>query len=195
MIDVVNAEQPDLVVLTGDLVDHWPRTVHKLTSQWLSQLRTKQAALSGNTSDGILVSLGNHDYQKPESVRNVISALRAGGFQLLHNDASSPLRSPQQTPWLRVVGIGDFWTDAYAPEAVLGQPDVPRTPTRLEANRRTWHYAQEAPTPSHTALLPVPPKFSGDSPYSVATVVLSHNPDTVTDLQRWPAVDLVLAGA
>jgi predicted MPP superfamily phosphohydrolase len=76
-IRAVNEANVDLLVITGDFIDHWPSTSDALTQGWLTQLRTKQSAIGPGTSTGIIASLGNHDYQKPESMSTVVRALEA----------------------------------------------------------------------------------------------------------------------
>ena len=94
-VELVGRARPDLVVLTGDLVDHDPRYV-PLLSQLVSRL-------SPIARDGVVAIPGNHDYYA--GVETVLTGLRNGGATVLRNQG-------------RVVGDGG---GAFA---LLGVDDV-----------------------------------------------------------------------
>lgn len=190
-IAAVNSAQPDLIVATGDFQDHWQST-GVLADKWLSQLRTISGA-------PLIASLGNHDFQKPESQATVTKGLRSIGATVLVNEAVLPLPGAAQHPWLEVVGIGDFWTAAYRPQDVLGPRPTAYPETKVEQRRRTWHYVQPHFTTDKQVVrnvehLPPPPAAEADAGYRRARIVLSHNPDTVAELATWRDNDVVLAG-
>lgn len=94
--------QPDLVVLTGDLV---------FNQESAEQLETAlQYIASIPARFGTLAALGNHDHW--DGVHVVIEALRATGIPLLDND------SLEITPGLWLAGIDDL---------LAGQPDLAST--------------------------------------------------------------------
>jgi len=144
-IKAVNEAEVDLVALTGDFVDHWPQAAHPLARRWLAQLRTRPQGAAARDAGGhstILASLGNHDFQKPGSQAAVTAALRGTGVTVLQNEATLPLHDATQRPWLEVVGLGDYWTEAYRPADVMGPRPLPHYETAIERNRRTWHYVE-----------------------------------------------------
>lgn len=86
MVDLVNAQHPDLIVFTGDLVNHRA-----------TELNGFEKILSGlHAKDGVYSILGNHDYgpyypwkSKQEQADNLADLKRrqaAMGWQLLNND-------------------------------------------------------------------------------------------------------------
>lgn len=94
-IDLVRGARPDLVVLTGDLVDHDPRLAPALTG-----LSARLGALARH---GVAVVAGNHDHYA--GLDAVLEAARRGGAHVLDNEA-------------RVIG------DPRAGFALLGVDDV-----------------------------------------------------------------------
>lgn len=86
MVDLVNAQHPDLIVFTGDLVNHRA-----------TELNGFEKILSGlDAKDGVYSILGNHDYgpyypwkSQQEQADNLADLKRrqaAMGWQLLNND-------------------------------------------------------------------------------------------------------------
>ena len=85
-VRLVNAQQPDLVVFTGDLVNHKADELDGFESI-LSQIKAK---------DGVYSILGNHDYgpyypwkneqEKAENLINLEQREAAIGWKLLNND-------------------------------------------------------------------------------------------------------------
>lgn len=82
-VDLINAEEPDLILFTGDLVNNYAEEVEP----WLDQLRGLKAKL------GKYAILGNHDYgdyskwpgeeAKQANLQRLIGHLRASGFRVL----------------------------------------------------------------------------------------------------------------
>lgn len=82
-VDLINGEDPDLILFTGDLVNNYAEEVEP----WLGQLQGMTAKL------GKFAILGNHDYgdyskweseeAKRRNVEGVISHLQASGFRVL----------------------------------------------------------------------------------------------------------------
>lgn len=91
--ELTNAEQPDLVVITGDFVCH--------SQMWLDQL----ADVIGRFNAPVLAVLGNHDHWS--GAAEVRWALRKGGAEILDNvHTTLTLRSQR----LQVVGLDDAYT-------------------------------------------------------------------------------------
>ena len=63
-----NAVQPDLVFLTGDLVDHNPHTIWELIP-FLERLRARY---------GVFAVLGNHDYKPARRPSAWLKSLECG---------------------------------------------------------------------------------------------------------------------
>ena len=80
-IDLSNAADPDLVVLTGDFVTDNPAPIAELASH-LSRLRSKH---------GIFGCLGNHDLIPANAKELIISALAEIELKILWNEVVYPL--------------------------------------------------------------------------------------------------------
>ena len=109
-VEMTNAENPDLVVLTGDFVCH--------SQVWLDQL---VAVVSGFKAPTIAV-LGNHDHWS--GADEVEAALRRGGVEVLRNRNTTVNLGHEK---LQVVGLDDAYTGhARVDEAVRGlRRDLP----------------------------------------------------------------------
>ena len=109
-VEMANAENPDLVVLTGDFVCH-------------SQLYLDQLAevVSGFKAPTIAV-LGNHDYWS--GADEVVATLRRAGVEVLRNRNTIIEVAHQR---LQIVGVDDAYTGhARIDEAVKGmRTDLP----------------------------------------------------------------------
>lgn len=109
-VELVRSARPDMVVLTGDLVDHDPAFAPRLGElvRRLEQLHLR---------DGVIVIPGNHDYYA--GIDAVLSAAEGGGGRVLRNsgrvigDAGGAFA---------LVGVDDVWAprNGYGPGADLG---------------------------------------------------------------------------
>ncbi|HEX5031309.1 MAG TPA: metallophosphoesterase [Candidatus Eisenbacteria bacterium] len=109
-VDAVNAARPDLVVVTGDIVDGCaaPGAVEDAAGV-LAGLRPGDAALA---------VLGNHDTGAfhpgvgvdERAVGRLAGALAAAGIDLLRNEERTLERGRGR---LRVAGFGDLWSDGF----------------------------------------------------------------------------------
>ncbi|MFO0685819.1 MAG: metallophosphoesterase [Sandaracinus sp.] len=91
----------DLIVLTGDLVDHDPR--------YLPDLGVLLRAIADvGARDGVVAVLGNHDYYTGES--EVAATLRAAGVRVLRN-ASTTIGDAGGR--FALVGVDDVWAPRY----------------------------------------------------------------------------------
>ena len=152
-VEQINHLKPDLIVLTGDFMQ-WDSHYARPLADLLAHLKARC---------GKFASLGNHDYgvchpghppTDPVDYREVISRLHEKGITVLHNQAATIDHGGDR---MRIVGVGDFWTDHFKPEAAF----------------------------SHLR--------SPDGGSSSPTILLSHNPDSIHDLSRYP-FDLMLSG-
>ena len=110
-----NGEEPDLVLILGDLVVHGVVGGHFVQPEPIAEvLRGLRAPL------GVVAVLGNHDwwYDGPR----VEKALRAVGIEVLENQAYQ-VQHKGKTFW--VVGIADLWTRRPDIEGSLRQIEVP----------------------------------------------------------------------
>lgn len=106
-----NREQPDLVVILGDLVVHEVVGGDFVDPEPIAEvLRGLQAPL------GVIAVLGNHDWWY-DGVR-VEKALRGAGIEVLENKAHQ-VQHKRKAFW--VVGIADLWTRRPDVEGSLRQ--------------------------------------------------------------------------
>jgi len=94
-LDLVASARPDLIVLTGDLLDHDPR--------WAAELGRFVRRLGPLAREGVVAVSGNHDFYA--GIEQTLWALEAGGADVLRNRG-------------RVIG------DGRAGFALLGVDDV-----------------------------------------------------------------------
>ena len=107
-----NEIQPDLVVLTGDLITDDPSPIHELARR----LKHLQSRL------GVYVVLGNHDNSRRGTRAEVTAALEQVNIPVLWNEIAYPFG-----PDLPLVGLADFWSREFNPAPVMDQLD-PMTP-------------------------------------------------------------------
>ena len=108
IVATVNAQQPDLIVLTGDFISHDPEHQAKLLTSTLAGFQAH---------DGTLAVLGNHDVfdDNGPSVRR--SIMRAG-VALLENTVHTVQRNGAT---LSIGGVGDVWYGAAKLDRILAQ--------------------------------------------------------------------------
>ncbi|MBN1341714.1 MAG: metallophosphoesterase [Phycisphaerae bacterium] len=109
-MDRINEIAPDLVVVTGDLITGGLSDEIPTAARLLSRL---------NPPDGLVVSLGNHDYSSwtPGNIRydvanKVVSAVRQIGGKVLRNERTVLRRGPS-TAYL--IGLDDLFVDRCDP--------------------------------------------------------------------------------
>jgi predicted MPP superfamily phosphohydrolase len=134
VVEHVNRLDPDLVLVTGDLVTHG--------LGWLREAADAVARLRPRA----IVSLGNHDYGtlayegRPVEVSDVLEhLLTTAGCNVLRN-AALPLRRGHDRIWL--IGLEDLWGGHFAPgrafaavapgESVLAMSHNPDTAPALD---------------------------------------------------------------
>jgi hypothetical protein len=110
IVQLVNAQRPDLIALTGDYVTHgYRRRFHQDLATGLGALRAP---------DGIVAVLGNHDHWS--RARAARAALRDAGVIELSNRAH-PVRRGGAV--LHIGGVDDYWTEhARLDEVLAGLP-------------------------------------------------------------------------
>lgn len=109
-VRLTNAQNPDLIVITGDFVCH--------SQMWLDQLVSVLSELEAPT----IGVLGNHDYWS--GAKGVERALRKAGVEVLKNHHTTVELRHQR---LQIVGLDDAYTGHVDREqAIKGlRPDLP----------------------------------------------------------------------
>ena len=102
-VDAINAQQPDLVFLTGDYFSG-PETMRRYLGAFRDALH-KLAPKSG-----VFAILGNHDHWA--SAERISEALRSAGADLLANESR---RVKLHGEDLVIVGMDDLWARRAAP--------------------------------------------------------------------------------
>ncbi len=112
-IALSNAENPDLVLITGDFVTDNPSPIKKLAER-LKNLQSKH---------GVYGCLGNHDLIPVGSGQIIKKALAKINLKILWNKIVYPLGEG-----LAIAGLPDFWSPEFKPAPVLEQipADIPR---------------------------------------------------------------------
>lgn len=140
-VDLALAQQPDLVVLTGDFIHKGYHYVDRV-AETLSRLTAPH---------GVFAVLGNHDYSVRNALgfrryrhlyRAVADALRGQGIRVLHNEKVALTRGQES---LHLVGVEDLWSracdlDQAFAGLMAGEPRVvlahnPRTIEKLNGQR------------------------------------------------------------
>ncbi len=123
IVDLANAQKPDLTVLLGDFVG----TQHFVTrylppGAWAEQLARLEAPL------GVYAVLGNHDWwsaaiptDPPDNAQSVRKTLRDARVPVLENSAVSLSHNGRRF-WL--VGLGDQLAHRLGPRHVRGNDDL-----------------------------------------------------------------------
>lgn len=101
VVDRINAAAPDLVVVTGDLIDPGI-TCREGLMQLTGKIKSRL---------GLYGSLGNHEYYY--GLDKAAGCYKAFGIKLLKNESA-------ELEHIRLTGIGDIHTEHLTEEAVLG---------------------------------------------------------------------------
>lgn len=136
-VEMANAEDPDLVVITGDFVCHSTKYLDELTS------------LISAINAPVLCVMGNHDYWS--GADEVRWALRRGGAEVLDNAHTTVTLRGQK---LQVVGLDDAYTGHASRErAVKGlRKDLPTIGLShiAEEADALWHHGVPLVLSGHT---------------------------------------------
>jgi len=111
-IDRALAEKPDLIVITGDLIDYHPRALAPLQG-------LLRRIVAGAGPDGVLAIFGNHDYHeyswrhigarsaRRTIHRRLVDIVHSANIRLLRNEQARIRRVDGE---LVVVGMDEMWT-------------------------------------------------------------------------------------
>lgn len=123
IVDLANAQKPDLTVLLGDFVgaQHFV-TRYLPPGAWAEQLARLEASL------GVYAILGNHDWwsaavptDPPDNAQSVRNAVLGAGIPVLEN-AALPLSLDGRPFWL--VGLGDQLAHRWGRRHAHGNDDL-----------------------------------------------------------------------
>lgn len=107
-VELVRRAKPDLVVLTGDLVDR--------DADYAPALADLVARLAPLAKHGVAAIAGNHDYYT--GVDEVLGAVQAGGGRVLRNDAQL---IGDESAGFSLLGVDDVFGERHG-----GGPDLAR---------------------------------------------------------------------
>ncbi|GEM83306.1 metallophosphoesterase [Meiothermus hypogaeus] len=141
-VRAANAEKPDLVVITGDLVEsglrlEWLKGFYRAASPDLQGLL---AALGGLRAPlGVFAIWGNHDNGLPQVKRYLGAQLPKHGVGVLTN----------QGLWVRddlyLSGVDDYWAEEANPKASLDGYRKGKASLALVHNPDFWDFYQDLP--------------------------------------------------
>ena len=127
-LDLVRRARPDLVVVTGDIVDHDPGLAPFIARK-LANLPAR---------DGIAAILGNHDYYA--GAAEVVAALRAAGVTALVN--GSRVLRPGDRGGFALLGVDDRWSSRYGGSG----PDIDRALASVRTDAPRILLSHQPPT-------------------------------------------------
>jgi hypothetical protein len=119
-VDAALRLRPDLIAITGDMLDYDPRYI-PLAVRQLSRLRAPA---------GVVCVLGNHDYYT--GARLVTDAMRAAGIDVLVNRGKVVL--PEQAGGFVLLGVDDLWAARTEPDR---RPDLDAAFASVPKDRAT----------------------------------------------------------
>ncbi|MGQ9905003.1 MAG: metallophosphoesterase [Anaerolineae bacterium] len=124
VVELVNAQSPDVVLIGGDFVGHLDGHTRHTLDQLLHPLRNLRARL------GVFAVFGNHDYGLPgPDVTPELEPLLAGyGIRVLRNECA-PLGARHQ-----LVAVDELWADRDNVARAFGHADPSRTTVFLGHN-------------------------------------------------------------
>ena len=123
--ELVARARPDLVVLTGDLLDHDPRLAHRLGAF--------VRRLGPLAREGVVAIPGNHDYFA--GIDSVVAALEAGGADVLRNQGRI---IGDRSRGFALLGVEDVWAGRFGsdrPDLERAVDSLPRLSGSLAAAR------------------------------------------------------------
>jgi uncharacterized protein len=117
--DLLRRARPDLIVLTGDLLDHDVRLA--------AELGRFARRITPLARHGVVAITGNHDYYA--GVDSVVAALRGGGATVLRNQS----RLFGEREGFALLGVDDVWgyRDGAGPDLVAATAGVPADRPRV----------------------------------------------------------------
>ncbi len=136
-VKAANAEDPDLIVITGDLIEsglrlHWLTNLYKAATPHLDALLNALGELRAPL--GVYSIWGNHDNGLPEVKRYLGERLPKHGVEVLSN----------QGLWVRddlfLSGVDDYWAEEANPRASLKGYRAGKASLALAHNPDYWDF-------------------------------------------------------
>lgn len=113
VVDLMNNEEPDIVVLLGDF-DARAIAYSNIKEDKISAILKELKA-----PDGVYAILGNHDYEPEDIVENI---LKDAKILLLQNQSKVITYKGRK---LKIVGFNDLWHYKLVPEEIIGKISIP----------------------------------------------------------------------
>lgn len=110
IVEAVNCQNPDLIVLLGDLEG---RYIEKSNPDKIITLLKQLKA-----EYGVISILGNHDFYPPSTVKNI---LNSANIPVLENESLIISTNPK----LKIVGLKDMWHYKFYPDDIIGNTTIP----------------------------------------------------------------------
>lgn len=135
-LELVARARPDMIVLTGDLLDHDVNYAETLG-------RFARRLVDLGVRDGVVAIPGNHDYYA--GIEEVLATLRRAGVDVLRNDAR---RIGEARAHFALLGVDDVWARRLSPghgadlDAALR--DAPRDVPRVLLCHNPEYYPEVA---------------------------------------------------
>jgi uncharacterized protein len=107
MAHLIQAAEPDLIVMTGDYLDRYENVDKFMT--YLDAIK------SVAPQHGVWLVWGNHDHYLGDRIEDLGEKIRAKGIRVLSNESASILFGGKR---LNIIGIDDY---------CLGKSDIPRS--------------------------------------------------------------------
>ena len=149
VVQLVNEQEPDLVVMTGDFVSYVLKGITERMIKAFSELNPKEATLAVQ---------GNHDHwMGPENIRAIF---RASGVLELANDVYTIQRGEAT---LHIAGVDDITVGAHDLESVLAKLPLDGTaillahePDYADTSAQTGRFALQLSGHSHGGQIVLP---------------------------------------
>ncbi|MDO7253639.1 metallophosphoesterase [Helicobacter cappadocius] len=159
IVDKVNAQNPDIIVLTGDIID----TQSRFAELAIEELKNLKATY------GVYYVLGNHEYY--HDINNIIKKLKDIGLNVLINQ--NILVQVDKKPILNIAGIADLMGDKVG----FLKPNIDKTLQGINTNIPTLLLSHQPKIISQTQDKPIDLILSGHThggqifPFSLAVLL------------------------
>lgn len=159
IVNKVNATNPDIIVLTGDIVD----TKTKFANEAIDELKNLKA------NYGIYYVLGNHEYY--HDTENIIQKLKDIGFKVLINENDTVKINDK--PILNIAGVADLMGNKMG----FLKPNIDKTLEGIDTNIPTILLSHQPKIIEQTQDKPIDIILSGHThggqifPFSLAVLL------------------------
>lgn len=141
-IDLINAQKPDLVLFTGDMVNNYASEFNPLVEMF-AKIEAK---------DGKYSILGNHDYggygkwrsinEKAQNVPRLINLLKKAGFRTLRNES---VKINKGTESIFILGVDNWGLPPFPQFGDLEKAleNVPQNSTKILMSHDPTHFDEQ----------------------------------------------------